>query len=140
MNIEVALGKLKTAVGERGSGAYVLTVSDDGYPHSVHADVGWDGNELVADIGTRTAANARARPRVSLLFPVQSEGDYSLIVDGTALVDAADRGPRLRVAPTRAVFHRAGPPVDPTSTCGSDCRPVLVMPAPVTLSAPRSAR
>lgn len=135
MNIEVALGRLRTAVNERGSGAYVLTVSEDGFPHSVHLDVGWDGNELVADVGSRTAANASARPRVSLLFPVRNESDYSLIVDGTGAVEAGEHGPRLRVAPTRAVFHRAGPPVDPTSSCGSDCVPVLV-----TLSPPRSAR
>ena len=135
MNIEVALGKLRTAITERGSGAYVLTVSDDGFPHSVHQDVQWDGGALVADVGTRTAANASARPRVSLLFPVRSEGDYSLIVDGMGAIEPGEHGPRLRVSPTRAVFHRAGPPADPTSSCGADCVPVLV-----TLAPPRTAR
>jgi hypothetical protein len=135
MNIEVALGKLRTAISERGAGAYVLTVSDDGAPHSVHQDVQWDGAALVADVGARTAANASARPRVSLLFPLRNEGDYSLIVDGMGVIERGQQGPRLRVSPTRAVFHRAGPPADPTSSCGADCVPVLV-----TLPLPGTAR
>jgi hypothetical protein len=126
MNIEVALGKLRTAVSERGAGAYVLTVAEDGFPHSVYLPVSWIGNELVAEVGARTAANATARPKASVLFPVRSEDDYSLIVDGTATVESSEREHRIRVAPTRAVFHRAGPPADPASTCTSDCRPVLV--------------
>jgi hypothetical protein len=134
MNIEVVLGRLRTAVSERGPGAYVLTVSDDGYPHSVHQPVQWDGGGLVADVGARTAANAAARPRVALLFPVRHDGDYSLIVDGLAAVEAGAGGPRLRVSPTRAVLHRAGAPADPASSCSADCVPVLT-----TLSLPRTA-
>jgi hypothetical protein len=135
MNIEMALGKLRTALDERGPGAYVLTVSDDGFPHSVHQDVAWDAGALVADIGARTAANAAARPRVCILFPVRSDGDYSLIVDGLGVVETGEGGPRLRVSPTRAVFHRPGAPADPASSCAADCVPVLV-----TLPRPRAPR
>jgi hypothetical protein len=134
MNVEVALDRLRAAVGEREAGAYVLTVSDEGYPHSVHQDVQWEAGALVCDVGARTAANAAARPRVSLLFPVRRDGDYSLIVDGLGTVESGERGPRLRVSPTRAVFHRPGPPPDPASSCSADCVPVLV-----TLPLPRSA-
>jgi pyridoxamine 5'-phosphate oxidase-like protein len=134
MNLEVALNRLRDAVGERSPAAYVLTTSEDGFPHSVHVPVRWEDGRFVAEVGARTAANAAARPRVSLLYPLRREDDYSLIVDGTALVEPADTGGRLRVTPTRAVFHRAGPSPDPTSSCTADCVPVLV-----TAPAPRPA-
>lgn len=126
MNIQVSLDRLRSVVSERGAGAYVLTVSDDGSPHAVNQDVCWDAGALLCDVGTRTAANASARPRVSLLFPARHDGDYSLIVDGQGTVESGARGPCLRLGPTRAVLHRAGPPADPTSSCTADCVPVLV--------------
>lgn len=126
MNIQVALDRLRSVVDERGAGAYVLTVSDDGSPHAVHQDVRWDADALVCDVGTRTAANTSARPHVSLLFPARHGGDYSLIVDGPGTIESGARGPRLRLAPARAVLHRAGAPADPASSCTADCVPVLV--------------
>ncbi len=41
---------------------------------------------LIVDVGRRSAANKAARPAVSLLYPVRTDDDYSLIVDGTAAV------------------------------------------------------
>jgi hypothetical protein len=121
MSIPVGLAELRAAVEERGSRAYVLTVSDDGAPHAVHAPLRWDGGALVIEVGARTAANATARPTVSLLFPVRSDGDYSLIVDGTAAVASS----ALRLTPTRAVLHRPAPAPDPSASCGADCVPLL---------------
>jgi hypothetical protein len=92
----------------------------------VYAPVRWDGDGLVADVGARTATNAAARPLVSLLYPVRADGDYSLIVDGDAVVEAAADTHRLRVTLTRAVFHRPGAPADPTSSCGADCVPIAL--------------
>jgi hypothetical protein len=134
MNVQVALARLRSAVTERGAGAYVLTVTGDGRPHSVHTDVRWDGDGLVADAGEQTAANAAARPQVSVLYPLRDPGDYSLIVDGTVVVESSERGHRLRVTPTRAVLHRNAPPPDPMSSCTADCVPILVTSA---LSFPR---
>ncbi|MCI0547919.1 MAG: pyridoxamine 5'-phosphate oxidase family protein [Candidatus Rokubacteria bacterium] len=134
MNIQVAREQLAAAVRERGSGAYVLTVTEDGTPHVVHARVEWDGAELVAEVGARTAENASARPRISLLYPIRSETDYSLIVDGVACVEAAGDGRRLRVTPARGVFHRPGPSPDPASSCTDDCIPIFT-----SLDAARSA-
>ncbi|HJQ83606.1 MAG TPA: pyridoxamine 5'-phosphate oxidase family protein [Candidatus Binatia bacterium] len=126
MSIPVPLQRLRAAVAERGPGAYVLTVSDDGRPHAVHGAVRWDGDRLAVDVGRRTAANASARPGVSLLYPVRAEGDYSLIVDGTASVDAHGTEPRLLVAPTKAVLHRPAPSAAPVgSPCDADCVPLL---------------
>jgi hypothetical protein len=125
MSVPVPLLRLRAAVEERGASGYLLTVSDDGSPHAVHAPVGWDGDEIVADVGRRSAANAGARPSVSLLFPVRAEGDYSLIVDGMAVVVTSDGGQRVRVTPTRAVLHRPAVVLDPSSSCSADCIPLL---------------
>jgi len=124
MSVPVPLPRLRAAIEERGASGYLLTVCDDGSPHAVHTPVGWEGDSIVADVGKRSAANAAARPAVSLLFPVREDGDYSLIVDGTAVVDAHD-GRRLRITPTKAVLHRPAAAPDPASPCDADCVPLL---------------
>jgi hypothetical protein len=125
MSIPVSLQTLRAASEARGPSAYVLTVSEDGTPHAVHGSVCWEGEVLAADVGKRTAANATVRPSVSLLYPVRTEGDYSLIVDGTAAVASSATGQRLLVTPTRAVLHRPGVAPDPTSSCTADCVPLF---------------
>ena len=92
MSIPVPLEGLRAALEERGGRAYVLTVCDDGRPHVVHGVVRWEGDILAAEVGKRSAANAVTRPTVSLLYPVRSAGDYSLIVDGNAAVALRDDG------------------------------------------------
>ena len=125
MSVPVPLLRLRAAVEERGASGYLLTVSDDGSPHAVHTPLRWEGDVIVAEVGKRSAANAAARPSVSLLFPVRAEGDYSLIVDGTAAVAPGDGGQRVRVEPTRAVLHRPAVVPDPSSSCTADCVPLL---------------
>jgi hypothetical protein len=125
MSIPVSLEKLRATSEERGPSAYVLTVGADERPHAVHALVRWEGAVLAAEVGRRSATNATARSGVSLLFPVRSEGDYSLIVDGTATVECTASGHRLLVTPTKAVLHRPAVVPDPTSSCIADCVPLL---------------
>jgi len=125
MSIPVPLERLRAALEERGGNAYVLTVSDDGRPHLVHVCVRWDGDVLAADVGKHSAANAVARPAVSLLYPIRADGDYSLIVDGSAVVTSREDGHRLLITPTKAVLHRPAPATDPASPCGADCIPIL---------------
>lgn len=124
MTIPVPLDGLRAALAERGA-AYLLTVSEDARPHAVHVPVAWQGEELAVEVGKRSAANAAARPLVSLLFPLRAAGDYSLIVDGRASAD----GQRLLIAPLKAVLHRpassdAAPATD-AAACGADCVPLL---------------
>ena len=121
MSIPVPLERLREAIRERGEHAYVLTVSDDMRPHTVHAPVRWQGDVLAAEVGKRSVANAAARPSVSLLYPLRTPDDYSLILDGTAAV----AGQRLLITPTRAVLHRPAKASDPQSACGADCVPLL---------------
>ena len=124
MNVDV-LHRLGEAIAERGPGAYVLTVSNDDRPHAVYLSVAWSNGRLVADVGNTTAANAKARPEISLLFPVRAAGDYSFFVDGRAIVESGDGVHHLVVTPTRAVFHRHGSAADPNASCTADCVPVL---------------
>ena len=126
MSIPMPLDRLRAAIAERGAAAYVLTVSDDGRPHAVHAPIVWRGEVLAVDVGRRSAANATARPSVSLLFPVRGADDYSLIVDGAAAVESDGDVRQLLVTPTKAVLHRPAPAPDPSaSPCGADCVPVF---------------
>jgi hypothetical protein len=124
MTIPVALAELYAAIAERGARAYLLTVSAEALPHAVHVAVAWQGEALSVAVGRRTAANAAARPAVTLLFPVRSEDDYSLIVDGTASVAADSGAQRLLIRPNKAVLHRPAAPASPTD-CGSDCVPLV---------------
>ena len=121
---------LAALVRERGSSAYVVTVSEQGAPHAVYAPVRWEGGALVVEAGASTTTNAAARPRVSLLYPVRADGDYSLILDGTAAVEERGGVRLVRVTPARAVLHRPGPAPDPASSCGADCVP-LSLPVPL---------
>ena len=125
MSIPVPLESLRAALEERGGSVYLLTVADDDRPHAVHVPVRWEGDALAADVGKRSAANAEARPSVSLLFPVRVEGDYSLIVDGTAAVASREGGPKLLITPTKAVLHRPAAVPDPAASCSADCVPLL---------------
>lgn len=125
MSVPVPLDQLRAAIAERGASAYVLTVSDDARPHVVHGPVWWEGDRLVAEVGKRSVANATARPSVSLLYPVRSADDYSLIVDGSA-APAPDGAPRLLITPAKGVLHRPAPAAEPsTSGCEHDCVPLL---------------
>jgi hypothetical protein len=125
VSVPVPLEGLRAALAERGNNAYALTVSDDARAHVVHAPVHWEDDVLVVAVGKRSAANAAARGSVSLLYPVRTEGDYSLIIDGTAAVASRDGGECLLVTPTKAVLHRAAIAPDPSAPCSADCVPLL---------------
>ena len=119
----MALERLRDEVARYGGRAYVLTAGEDGRPHAVGIEVVWRGELLTAAVGARTAANAAARPLVSLLWAPVEEGGYSLIVDASADVDDGE----LLLRPTRAVLHRpARGELQPASgASGSDRTPVL---------------
>jgi hypothetical protein len=124
VSIPVSLDALREGLADFGPEAYVLTVGEDGRPHAVMARVDWEDEVLVAGVGKTTARNAGDRPHVSLLWPRHQPGGYSLIVDGAAEVGDG----RLRLAPSKAVLHRAaagGAPGPEEGACGSDCVPLL---------------
>jgi hypothetical protein len=119
MSIPVDIAKLAEVLA-RYRFAYLLTASEHGAPHAVAVNAVLQGGELIVDeTGRRTRDNAVRQPEVALVWPPQSESDYSLIVDGRATV----AGGGLRIAPTRAVLHRPTSPRQPATpgACGSDC-------------------
>jgi hypothetical protein len=133
MTLPVELERVQTEAAQRGSGAFLMTVTDDGRPHVVAVAVGWDGPALVMGAGRTSVRNAGARPGVSLLWPPHEAGGYSLIVDGEAVVQpfADADGGRVSLQVARAVLHRPATsgavPADAgdVTACGSDCVPLL---------------
>lgn len=127
MSIPVELRSLADVIA-RYRFAYLMTTSDKGPPHAVQVAVALQGGDLVVNgPGRRTRANALARPAVGLVWPPQSETDYSLIVDGQAAVTDES----LRITPTRAVLHRPSPSsaLKEAGSCGSDCVELGLAPA-----------
>jgi hypothetical protein len=127
MSIGVELEQLRTTLGTFARSPYLLTVSDDGRPHSVAVPWAWHGDEIRCAVGNRTLANARVRRGVTLLFAPDDPGGYSLIVDAAVTAcEGTGAGDNLvRLRPTRAVLHRPAP--DPAATapgCGADCLPL----------------
>ena len=101
MSIAVALDELRSEITKRGDAAFLVTTNGTS-PHIVSVRVAWDDDTITAGAGSTTGKNVGERPVVSLLWP-SSFDDYSLIVDGSASIDADV----VRIAPTRAVLHRS---------------------------------
>jgi len=123
MSVPVEIERLREQVTASGPAVFLISLRDGERPHVVSADVSWDGDRLVIEVGARTASNAAAHPAVTLLWPAAGQ-DYSLLVDGKATVE----GSTLSVTPTSAVLHRSvlAPPPDGHRE-GDDprCMPVL---------------
>ncbi len=122
MSVKVDLARLADTMADYGF-AYLLTVSDDQRPHAVAVrPVLREGTLALGSLGNRTLANVGARPDVSLVFPPEQQGGYSLIVDGRAAADAGG----TCVVPAHAVLHRpADHATEPTDgSCGNDCVPL----------------
>jgi Pyridoxamine 5'-phosphate oxidase len=119
VSVAVDIGALGGRLVEYGDRAYLVTVTDDGVPHVVSVLVALEGDRLVTSVGRRTGANLAARPHATFLWPPPGgDGDFSLIVDGTAVAPAGEG--RLTVTPTAAVLHR----VAGAATDGPTCLPV----------------
>jgi hypothetical protein len=124
VSIPVSIERVRDELRPYGP-PFLLTVNDDGRPHAVAVNAGWEGDVLVARAGRRTAANATDRPAVSLLWPPFEAGGYTLILDGQAEVVASGEDASVRVVPTKAVLHRAATtPAEPGEACSSDCVPL----------------
>ena len=58
MSIAVELAKLRETIEAHERAPYLLTVGDDGRPHSVQTGVAWNEDELEVAVGNRTLENA----------------------------------------------------------------------------------
>src|SRR5262245_65015425 len=123
MSIPVELERLCNETLRFAFAPYLITVSDDARPHAVAVACTWDRDGYAMKVGERSARNSSVRPQVSLLWPPNEPGGYSLIVDGTAAT-TDDGG--MTVRPTRAVLHRPASIPDPGKPgCSADCVPIL---------------
>jgi hypothetical protein len=103
----VALAALGEQLDQFGGVAFLVSVADEGTPHTVSVTVAWDGEELMSGAGGRTSANVQQRPAVTLLWSARPGEPYSLIVDGTARVQAGANGAQVvAIRPTGDVLHR----------------------------------
>jgi hypothetical protein len=108
--------------------AYLVTVDDEYRVHTVTVEPELHGGVMdVGLVGGGTRKNVESRSAVTLLWPPSEPGGYSLIVDGSAEVEAApdstDDTAALRVVPTRALLHRNADPNSPgpATGCLHDC-------------------
>lgn len=119
MSTKVDLDRLGSALDDY-TYAYLITTDEKGYPRAVAVQAELvDGILNIDGCGKRSRANALSQPVVALVYPPDTEGGYSLIVDGEATV--GEQG--INVAPTVAVLHRPpGQDTPPSATgCTSDC-------------------
>lgn len=116
MSVKVELGQLEATL--RGYGfAYLVTVGEAARAHVLAVSPRLEGGGLVVEgLGRHSQANAGEHPDVTLVWPPAEPGGYSLLVDGSAVVD----GSTITVRPTRAVLHRPAPD-EAGRRVGSDC-------------------
>ena len=104
MSVDVALNELAERIAEYGPTAFVVTVNADGAPHVTSVSVTYGAGVVTTGAGRRTTENVQSRSAVTLLWSAVGGGDYSLLVDGRAVVDADAE--TLTITPTAAVLHR----------------------------------
>ncbi len=119
---EVEFDDVRRLIAEFGTRATLVTVTDSLRPHIVTAMIGIDGDRLVADVGSRTRSNVIDHPGLSLVWNPDDDGEYQLILDGTAehVGEPNERQvSTLRIAVVGGILHRlAGLPEGPP-TCQS---------------------
>ena len=104
MSIAVPIDDLPAAIEQQIGWCYLLSVTDRSEPRVLAIAPHWAvGGVLRADLGGGTAANVRARPNCTLVYPPAYAEGLSLIVDGTATID----GVTMSFEPATAVMHRA---------------------------------
>jgi len=101
MSIPVTPADLPTTLAQYPWG-YLVTVGPSLRAHSLAVPTQWNSGALHATVGRSTRVNVEARPEITMVFPHPQSGEYSLIVDGTAVV----AGATVVFTPTSAVLHR----------------------------------
>ena len=105
MSVPVALDDLGATLASYPWG-YFVTVGDNLRAHSLAVPTLFRDGALHASVGRSTLANVTARPDVTMVFPHPTAGQYSLILDGVAMVADTDVGDAVVFTPSFAVLHR----------------------------------
>lgn len=104
MSIPVDLADLPKTLADFDRG-YLLTTAE-GRVKAVSVRAAAAGGALrVATPGRGSVANIGVNPVVTLLFPPPESGGFTLLVDGSAVVDHDD----VVVTPGSAILHKAVP-------------------------------
>jgi hypothetical protein len=106
MSVPVDVADLRDHIEAAGSRAFLVSVGTDHRAHVVSTRVQWLDGYLHATAGRRTRANLAVQPALTLLWPAEPGGPFSLIVDGEVAGDPAVDDP-LPVRPVAAVLHRS---------------------------------
>ncbi len=110
MSIRVDPTELVDQLRDFGAAPFLITTSTDGRPHTTHVVVTLVGVVLQATVGRKTAANVAERPLVSLLWPPNAPGGFSLIVDGQGVATTEGDDCFVAITATGAVLHRNAAP------------------------------
>lgn len=106
VSVPVSLSDLPEQVLRFVLGPYLVTVGSDHIPRVTSVSVGWQGEVLVAGLGTQTAANVSGNRAVTLLWPASVPGQHALIVDGWAEArETPNAGDTVLIRPEKAVLH-----------------------------------
>ncbi|MFZ0834728.1 MAG: pyridoxamine 5'-phosphate oxidase family protein [Mycobacterium sp.] len=123
MSVKVDLDQLAGALADFTI-AYLITVDDDYRAHTVAVEPALVGGVIDAGaVGGSTRKNLSRHDGVTLVWPPNQPGGYTLIVDGRGRLNEDDA---LRVVPSRAVLHRKATADSPTAAtgCRHDCVPL----------------
>lgn len=130
------LDRLRIEIGRRRVEPFLVTITAQDQPHCGIVTVDWDASRqrLTAAPPPKhwDTVGATVGRHVTVLWPPNKPGGYSLIVDGTATAVETAGTPALAVAISRAVLHRRSPaplpaavPAEGTASddapCRSDC-------------------
>jgi hypothetical protein len=106
MSIQVAVDALPAEMALYRPVGYLLS-SGSGAPHVMSVVPTWVGDQLETTCGKRTAANVGPNPAVVLVFaPIDGDGDFSLIVDATAVARSEGEQWYVTLTPLKAVRHK----------------------------------
>jgi hypothetical protein len=117
-----AFDDVRRAVADFGPRATIITVAESLRPHVVTAVVGVDGESLLIDVGAGTRANLVAHPDLALVWTPPGNGEYELILDGTAEHIGEPDGrsvSTVRIAVAGGILHRLAGLPDGAPSCRS---------------------
>jgi len=101
--------QLREVAAKYGPAAYVLTTGDDSRTRVTHSAVSVASGVVDCVLGGRAAANALARPGISVLWAATDAEPMSLIADGVAEPDEAGEDGSFSIRIESAMLHRAAP-------------------------------
>lgn len=120
MSQPVGFEDVRRRVDEFGARATVVTVTPTGAPHVVSAVVEIGDRQLMIRVGGRTRENVVSQPRLTLVWQPVNDGEYQLLLDGTAdsVGPPSDDGvSTVAVTVDRGILHRLAE----LPTAGASC-------------------